>query len=295
MMTIIVLGSSFILAQRPVKEDFIPYFSQILPPPQNCLEAFNKMKCTVDNCNADNLFDALIKKCDDKNAEITAPTGSVGDMMKELQDPEFQKKLDKMSDEEKTAWAMKISQQYQPQSTHFVPEPENVNDALDECSNIDDRISQDLENLNQLSSKNAEFIKKYDDMHLKIDNKLKKELEKVPMVTKGEVSFPNPEIVKSLKLAAADEHIAVENEYLKAEDENWKKELQDSRNNLTKFENLLAKTHYGDDAKNEISKQTLASHQSMIVSSVISLAKKSKYIFENAAKYIVNKELIGQQ
>ncbi len=289
-----VMQSAF--AQRPLKENFLPYLNSIIPPPLSCLEAYNKTKCSEENCSADNLFNELTGKCELKLTQINTPDGENNDMVKKMQDPEFQKKMAKMSDAEKMKLGMEMAKQYQSQNNQYVREPESVLAALEEGTQIDKRTGDNMLNANKTAGELSAIQKKYDDKHKKIDDWLNKEIAKLPLIKqKVDIAIQDPAKVKALDLQAADKHIAVENDYLKIAAENWRMDLKKDSENFSKFENLLAETQYGDDAKNKKDRQILASHQSMIIQKALELASRSKDIFEEAAQYILNKKNIEKR
>ncbi len=213
-----------------------------------------------------------------------------------MQDPEFQKKMDKMTDAEKMKLGMEMAKQYQSGNNQYVREPENVLAALNEGTQIDKHIGDDMLGANKTAGEVAAVQKKYDDKQKKIADWLEGEIAKLPLIKQSvDIAIQDPAKVKALELQAADKHIAVENDYLKILAENWRTDLRKDNDNFSKFENLLAGTHYGDDAKNTKDRQILASHQSLILQKVLELASRSKNIFEEAAQYIVNKKNIEKQ
>ncbi len=283
-------------AQRPVKENFITYLNAVIPPPVTCMAAFDKIKCNLENCSAEILFKELTDNCEAKLTAINTPDGTNNDMMKKMQDPEFQKKLQNMSDEEKMKFGMEMAKQYQSQNSSYVPETESVMAALEECNKIDERTAQDLQNVNQLVEKQVAIHKEFEERQQKINDWLQEEIEKLPLIkTQVDLARPDPVKVKQLQLQAADKHIAVENEYLKIIGQNWNAQITEDVRDFSKFENLLAKTHYGDDARNAADVHLLASHQAMILNKVLEAASKSKDAYEDAAIYIAEKINLQKQ
>ncbi len=250
----------------------------------------------MENCSAEILFKELTDNCEAKLTAINTPDRTNNDMMKKMQDPEFQKKLQNMSDEEKMKFGMEMAKQYQSQKSSYVPETESVTAALEECNKIDERTAQDLQNVNQLVEKQVAIQKKFEERQQKINDWLQKEIEKLPLIkTQVDLARPDPDKVKQLQLQAADKHIAVENEYLKIIDQNWNAQITKDVKDFSKFENLLVKTQYGDDARNAADRHVLASHQSMILNRVLEAASKSKDAYEAAAIYIAEKINLQKQ
>jgi hypothetical protein len=294
LLSLFAVKSSY--AQKPLKENLFVYINSVIPPPKTCKEAYDKITCNQENCSADILFNDLAEKCKAKIIAIDSPDGTDNDMMKKMQDPEFQKKMQNMSDEEKMKIGMQMAKQYQSQNNNFVPEPEPVIETLTECSNMDGLTGQDQIKANSTVQAKLETEGKFNERHQKIDDWLETELQKLPLIkTNVDLAIQDPVKVKQLKLQAADKHINVENDYLKITGQDWTAEIAKNNRHFSKFENLLAKIHYGDDVRNKQDLHIIAEHQVMILNAVLEEIGMSKNSYEEAANYIVEKKNIEKQ
>jgi hypothetical protein len=98
-------------------------------------------------------------------------------------------------------------------------------------------------------------------------------------------SGPDPKAVYAVKYKAINRHLALVDEELKKTDKAWAEQKASSKRLFTSYEKSLEKTHYGDDAKNKMSKTNLSTGQTLMIGSITNLISESQHAYQNAADW----------
>ena len=205
-------------------------------------------------------------------------------MMKKMQDPEYQKKMKNMSDEEKMKMAMEMQAAYAPQTGVMKPEPRSVIEVEKEMSKLSETNAGDLQNINAIAQAEARHQQELEAQHKAVDDWETAEMKNLPIIhTGGEGGDePDPKAVFALKVNVCKKHIAVVDEELKQTGKVWADAKAKRIALYTPYEKGLEKIHYGDDAKNLITRQTLSSGQTLMIGSITNLIQGSQEAFNSA-------------
>jgi hypothetical protein len=283
--------SAIALSQQPAKVNLLGYFDKVPVPPTTVKEAYDKCGCNVPNrqgdCTADSLFKNLTDDLGKIQIDISTPaTGTQGDLMRKMQDPEFQKKMETMSDDEK----MKLAMQIQAENTAMVtgpmkPEPQAVIAVLKETGNITETNANEAQNLNVTVQAEMQHQQEVEAKHNAVNDWEEAAIKKLPVIhTGGEGGDePDPKAVLAVKANAFKKHFAIVETELARTGKSWAEQRTKSKLLFTPYEQGLEKIHYGDDAKNKITKQNLSTGQTFMIGSITNLIAGSQKAFNEAA------------
>ncbi len=293
----IVLASLFLVSvavfsQQPVKVNLLEYFDKVIPPPASAKEAYDKCGCNIPNregdCKADSLFKGMTDYLGKVQMDIATSNGPQADMMKKMQDPEFQKKMQSMSDDEK----MKLAMEMQAANTAMVtgpmkPEPRGVTAVLKEQGKLTETNANDLQNLNSNVQAEMQHQQEVEAKHNAVNDWEAAEIKKLPIINSGGESEggPDPKAVYSVSMNAFKKHFAIVEAELARTGKSWGEQRTKSKQLFTPYEQGLEKIHYGDDAKNKMTKSTLSSGQTLMIGSITNLIVGSQKAYEDAASW----------
>ncbi len=279
----IMVVSITALSQQPIKANLLEYFDKVPVPPSSARDAYDKCGCNVpareQSCSADSLFKALADKLQAFQTEISLPPSSPqADMMKKMQDPEYRKKMENMTQEEKMQMAMQMQAAYAPSTGPAKPEPQKVLAVTKEVGKLTEVNANESMNLNTAMQAQVKHDQELEQKHKEVDEWEETEIKKLPaMPSTGEGdSGPDPKAVYAVKLDAAKKHIAVVDKELKQTAQQWAETKAKSIQLFTPFEKGMESIHFGDDAKNQSTKQLLSGGQSQMIRSLTRLAGASQ-------------------
>jgi hypothetical protein len=295
---LLFLTSAAAFSQQPVKVNLLEYFDKVLPPPVTAKEAYDKCGCNVlertayakiGDCTADSLFKRLTDDLGKIQLDISTPaTGTQGDLMRKMQDPEFQKKMESMSEDEK----MKLAMEIQAENTAMVtgpmkPEPRTVTAALKEMGKLNETNVNDLQNLNANVQAEMQHQQEVEAKHNAVNDWEAAEIKKLPIINSGGESdgAPDPKAVYSVTVNAFKKHFAIVEAELARTGKSWGEQRSKSKQLFTPYETSLEKTHYGDDAKNKITKSTLSTGQTLMIGAISNLIRGSQTAYNAAADW----------
>jgi len=279
-------------SQQPVKINLMSYFDKVTVPPSTAKEAYQKCLVKVpgrdDQVVADSIFKPLIDELQRIQMDISTPPNSPqAELMKKMQDPEFQKKMQTMSEDEKMKMAMEMNQAMGATPGPMKPEPQSVINCMAEIGKLNETAAGQMENL----SGNAETAAKHDQdlqaKHDDIDAWQDAEIKKLPDQPGGGEGGggPDPKAEYTVKMSAMKKHLAIVDDELKRIDKTWAEQLANSKKLFDPYEKSLEKTHYGSDAKNQMSKTNLSTGQTLLIGSISSLISESQKAYQDAADW----------
>jgi hypothetical protein len=113
------------------------------------------------------------------------------------------------------------------------------------------------------------------------------EINKLPMINQGGEAGegPDPKAVYALKISAFKKHFAIVEAELARTGKSWAEQRTKSKQFFTPYETSLEKIHYGDDAKNKITKTTLSTGQTLMIGSISNLISGSQRAYNDAANW----------
>jgi hypothetical protein len=192
-------------------------------------------------------------------------------LIEQMQDPEFQKKLETMSEADKMAFAMK-AQQIMAQSTMQNNtlngvEDEEVIAVLESMGDISMELNGSYgepSSYTKLSQKIGEIRQKVSEHNKQVWEWEQKEYEKVPLVPshlrQQVVSNKEPKLVKELRLKAQAKRIAFLDQQLKALAPAWNAHLSSLQQTLATVDEQMAGIDYYDRFKNNAFKNQLVGY-----------------------------------
>jgi hypothetical protein len=296
---LILLFSVTVYAQKPVKIDLVPFFEKVLVPPQLCKDAFNKGICKIDDvtvqCDSKELFDELKTTLEGITKEINSvPAYTNMDDKSKIADEIKKKggadKIKNMSKEEKMKMAMEMMKNINVPQTQL--ESEEVKDTFAKESELNQFMSGQVQELMNNYKIKADHDKQVEDKHTGIDDWEKSEIAKLPQISSGEMSAPDPKEVKRVKLEAAGKHIKIADDELKYIAGKWT-ELKDKyKQQAIPFCQSLAKSKYGDAAQNKSWVNLFGTGQTLVVNMISDLLTQSANAYNYGARYFAGKVII---
>jgi len=247
-----------------VKVNILELYDKIPAPPADAKAAHGRLACVVENmtqrCDAEKFFQpinselaALQRRIEKTQAALALPSVKA---MQQIDPQEMQKKLEKMSPEEKMQFAMQMSQQMAGMQ-NIQPESEEVQAAIAEVNKVNSRANEDFINPDEAAQKMTQIQSDWRRKQDEIKKWKAAEYEKVPQVSMGAGIglVKEPKAMHALNLNAVAKHLAVENEYLTALQKLWPEELKKRKAIYEPLQQALVTVDYGEAAVNTTFKQ----------------------------------------
>ncbi len=207
--TLLLFFSFPILAfgQEMVKVNILALYDKIPAPPADAKAAHARLVCVVENtaqrCEAEKFYQpingelaALQQRVEKTLAALAQPSMTA---MQQIDPKEMQKKLEKMTPEEKMQFAMQMSQQMAG-AQNIQPESEEVQAAIEEVNKVNSRANEDFINPDETAQKMTQIQSGWRRQQEEEVRKWKDaEYEKVPQVSMG----PGIGLVKEPKAMCA--------------------------------------------------------------------------------------------
>jgi hypothetical protein len=307
MFVLLALLTSTLPAQVPVKKDLMKLIDQVPPPPASVKDAYAKTTRSKETgglqCSADKIFESVDKETKSVEAAYKAQgpdaaaavSGMSPDMMKKMQDPEMKKQMKKMSKEEKMKMAMEMMNSGAMSQPVVVMDPPPIRAALDEWQKIYNNLQHEFVNAGAVVKEEMRIQEEYEKGHTDISDWEKTEIEKLPQISSGEMSAPDPAQVKVVQLKAADRHIALANRRLEVIRSAWNAFAEKTKSRYGLFYQKLMAADYALDSKNFSTKKTLTDAQMMVLKDLGRLASQSRTAYEESAQWMARRVEIEQQ
>ncbi len=288
-----IFASVGTLAQQPIKVNLLAYFDKIPVPPVTAKDAYSKCGCTIaeeqQECTPDTLFNPLDEKLKEFQTEISLPASSPqAEMMKKMQDPEFQKKMENMTEEEKMQMAMQMQAAYAPSAGPAKPEPQKVLAVTQEVGKLNELHANEAMNMNATIQVQLKHDQELEQKHKEVDDWEAAEIKKLPIIHspgEGGDDAPDPKAVYAVRVNAAKKHLAIVDEELKDVGQQWSQTKAKSIRLYTPFQKGMENIRYGDDAKNLATKRILSGAQSQMIGSMVKLAGSSGSAYKMGIKW----------
>jgi hypothetical protein len=270
----------------------------IPPPPATVKDAFAKVimnnKYGELKCSAEKLFNPIEQDVKGVEAEFAAQPKPGADSVipgispenaKKMNDPEMKKKMKTMSKEEKMKMAMEMMKSMPPGGPVTEIDSPSVRAAFDEWQKIYNDTQNEFQRSVNEQQEEAALIEEYRKSHSEIDSTETAEIAKLPQISSGEMSAPDPVKVKEVKLKSADRHIAIANKRLKTILPQWRASVDHAKARYTVFYQKLAAANYAVDSKNFSIKKVLADAQLTILVTIGRQIKQSRTAWEESASW----------
>ena len=313
MRTIVTIIVLFIVvftlsAQVPVKKDLMQILENIPPPPATVKDAFAKVVINSNygelKCSAEKLFNPIEQGVKGVEAEFAAqPKSSAGSTIpglspenaKKLDDPEMKKKMKTMSKEEKMKLAMEMMKSMPPGGSVIEIDSPSVRAALDEWQKIYNETQNEFQRSINEQQEEAALIEEYRKSHSEVDSSETAEIAKLPQISSGEMSAPDPAKVKEVKLKSADKHIAIANKRLQKILPQWRASVDHAKTRYTVFYQKLVAANYAADSKNFSTRKVLADAQLTILVTIGRYINQSRTAWEESASWQARRISIESQ
>ncbi|MDD8019240.1 MAG: hypothetical protein PHP42_12775 [Bacteroidota bacterium] len=307
-LTIILLSITvcYLSAQVPVKKDLMQMLDKIPSPPSSVKESFAQVSTEIDNnepsCSAEKIFLSIEKeisqveekfKSQPKATIETAAPGYSAETAKKMNDPEMKKKMKSMTKEEKMKMAMEMMKS--APGSGAVMDPPPIRAALDEWQKIYNDTQNEFQRSTSDQREENNLVEQYQKSHEEIDSVETAEIAKLPQISSGEMSAPDPAKVKEVKLRSANKHIALANKRLDQIRSRWQASMDHVKTRYTLFYQKLVEANYALDSKNFSTKKILADAQIMILVAVNQLAQSSRNSWEESASWQARRMIVEKE
>jgi hypothetical protein len=286
-----------------VKVNMLELYDKVPPPPADPKEAYARCDHGVNEsptvCNPDKfyqpIFDKshqLTKRIEETSMKLTEP---LSEKAKNIDAEEVRKKMETMSQAEKIQYAMELNKQMDLGQKAMTLEPPSVTAAIQEYSKVNSEAGRDMQKAGEESRKNQQIQEERRQKHADIEEWTRKELEKIPQLSTGEMSYPEPKAEHALLLKSAEKHCAVENEYLKSCKTQFQSEMDKAKKRYAALQQKMAAAGYGEEAKNLETKRMLIGAQALMLAPVEALAGMSRDATKEAAGWYAKKLEVEKQ
>lgn len=290
-------------AQSPVKKDIMSIIDNCARPPATVHEAFmktvSKGKDGEVTCDPGRLFEPVKLEIKSVEAEYVSqaknsPPGMQSDEMKKMADPELKKKMKSMTKEEKIKMAMEMMKSA-PGAGAMEADPPQIRDALNEWQKINNGMPEEVE---RSAAEQREEIRIAEDNH-KAHDEIRAweehEIRKLPQISSGEMSAPDPLLLKALNLKAADKHIALAEKQLREAGKRWNASAERIKSRYTPFYKKLVAADYASASRNFSARKVLSDAQMLILKDIASQVERSQKAYGEAALWQKHKDDIEKK
>jgi hypothetical protein len=212
-----------------------------------------------------------------------------------MNDPELKKKLKNLSKEEKMKLAMEMMNSMSAGRPATETDPAPVRAALDEWQKLSNDTQAEFQRSVAEQHEEVKSASEYEKSHSEIDTWEATEIAKLPQISSGEMSAPDPLKVKAVKLKSSDKHIAAANKRLEQIRSQWRASLDHINARYTAFNNKLVAAKYAADSKNFSSKKILADAQIIILNAIGRQIAQSRNAWEESASWQARRVSIENQ
>jgi len=296
-------------AQVPVKRELMQLYGKYPPPPANSKDAFTKLVATeqygVSKCSAEKMFAPIDKEIKSIEAEFAAQpkpdasSMSAGvlstDNMKKMSDPDMRKKMKSKGKEEKMKMAMEMMKSMPKSGPALEPDPPAVRAALDEWQKIYNDTQNEFKRSVAEQEEGIKSAEEYKKAHADIDAWEAAEVAKLPQISSGEMSAPDPAKVKVVRLKSADKHITIADKRVEQLRGKLSASADHAKTRYSAFYQKLIAANYAADSKNFSTKKILADAQLMILKDLASQIELSRKAWEESASWQMNREKIEKE
>ncbi|GEM_PF-4788076 len=179
-------------SQEMVKVNIVTLYDKIPAPPVDAKVAHARLVCVVENaaqrCDAVKFYQpinselaALQQRLEKTQAALAQPSVNA---MQKIDPQEMQKKLEKMTPEEKIKFAMQMSQQMAG-AQNIQPESEEVQAAIEEVNTVNSRANEDYINPDETAKKMTQMQSDWRRKQDEVRKWQSAEYEKVPQISGG--------------------------------------------------------------------------------------------------------------
>lgn len=297
---------SSVFAQVPVKQDVLKILGDIPAPPATAAESFTRITAGQTpppvEVSAAALFataESQLKAAEDayKSQEAAmknaVPPGMNPDMARMAQDPEFKKKMKSMSKEERMKLAMSMmSSAPAPGTTALKPDPPAVQAALTEWQKLAADMQTEFNRGVAFQNAMTAAMEADRRVHDEITRWEQAEIAKLPQISSGEMSAPDPVLVKRVRLQGAEKHIAAANKRLAVFNKDWAAQREHVRARYEAFSAKLITADYAAASPNFSSQKILSDAQMSMLKDVSAVAQLSRNAYESAASWVAHKHAV---
>jgi hypothetical protein len=276
-----------------VKVNVVELYDKIPAPPADAKAAHARLVCVTENtmqrCDAEKFYQpinselaTLQQRVEKTLAALAQPSVTA---MQQIDPKEMQKKLEKMTPEEKMQFAMQMSQQMAA-AQNIQPESEEVQAAIEEVNKVNSRANEDYINPDETAKKMTQIQSDWRHKQDEIKKWRAAEYEKVPQVGGGPGvgMIKEPKAMHALNLNAIAKQLAVENEYLAALQKLWPEELKKRKAIYEPLQQALVSVEYGEAAVNTTFKQMFVQSQGSMLATATTLIHLSREASESAGR-----------
>ncbi len=302
---LLTVGILITSAQIPIKKDLLTVLKSVPVPPATVHESFSKIGVHSNDessCNAEKIFapiEAEVKAFESEfetsaksSMGMSAPDAS-SEQAKKISDPEMKKKMKSMSKEERMQMAMEMMKSA-PGGTPPM-DPPAVRAALDAWQSVYNDTQNEFQRSADAQAKEGELVEHYQRSHSEIDAWEQTEIGKLPQISSGEMSAPDPVKVKEVRLKASDKHIALADKRLKEINTRWRASMDHAQGRYAVFYDKLIRADYASESKNFSTKKILADAQMLILKEIRHHAQLSRKAWEESASWQARKIRIGKE
>jgi hypothetical protein len=302
---LLAIPLSLLTAQVPVKQDLIKMLEAVPAPPASSKDAFAKTAVTDAEgnitCSADKVFtatDRQIKSIEETYAEQAkaamgaspngVPAGMPGAGMTEAD----AKRIQSMTKEQKIAMAMAMAgTMNQPVQM----EPPAVKAAQEAWQVLYAQTQEEFQRGMAMQQEEGRLMEAYNLSHAELDSLQAIEISKLPQLSTGEMSYPDPVLLKSVKLKFADKHIALADKRLAETGKRWQAEVARIKTRHADFLKKLAACGYAEGAKNFSTKKILSDGQMTVFKAMLTQVELSRHAWVESAGWQGLKKRIEQE
>jgi hypothetical protein len=294
-------------AQVPVKKDLLQMFAKIPAPPLSVKESYSAIAVAGAGgmaCSAEKIFSPVEREAKSVETEYesqprpgmgSAAPGISPEQAKKMNDPEMKKKMKSMSKEERMKMAMEMMNSAQTGSSAAETDPPPVRAALDEWQKIYNTIQKEYERSVKEQQEELDLSTNYANGHEEIASWESSEIAKLPQISSGEMSAPDPKKVKEVKLRSADKHIALADKRLEQIRSRWNTSMDRTTKRYALFHQKLAEAEYAAGSKNFSSKKILSDAQMMMLKDIHHFTERSRSAWEESASWMARRGVIEKE
>jgi|GEM_PF-2101153 hypothetical protein len=300
---LLILPLSGLNAQSPVKQDLLKIMEAVPAPPASSKDAFTKTGSSDADgnitCSAAKVFSAADQQMkgfedtyvEQAKASVGIPAGMSGGMPGGMTEADA-KKMQNMTKEQKMAMAMAMAGQM---SQPVQMEPPAIKAAQEAWQVLYGQTQEEFQRGVEMQQEEMNLGIEYERAHGELDSLRAVEIMKLPQISSGEMSAPDPVQLKAVKLKYADKHIALADKRLVQISARWKAEMDRIKTRNADFLKKLQACGYAEAARNFSTKKILSDGQMQVFKAMVTQVELSRQAWEESAGWQARKKQIEEE
>jgi hypothetical protein len=174
-------------------------------------------------------------------------------------------------------------------------EPPAIKAAQEAWMAVYAQTQQEFQRGIALQQEEGALDNEYNQDQNQLDSLQTAEIAKLPQISTGEMSYPDPVLLKAVKLKYADKHIVLADKRLAQIGKRWLAEVSRIKTRNADFLKKLQACGYAAGAKNPSTKKILSDGQMQVFNAMVTQVELSRHAWQESATWHGRKVMVEQE